>query len=480
MATSDFYEDDENYSPVTLAKILESMSPQHGPLQNPAMEMTAEDMASNLGYVPDPTAVSDMLSPDLSSGNIAEMGKKQQLDFNASKRDNTNPPQNFTLDEINQLNDMATGRTGVPGTESFMHPGQRGSYRAESEITPEGIRATQAAGSLRSFNKNKFGGSGRYGGAGADVLNSAESTSELARKTYALGSAGRAREQAALSRLEQYIAQATGAGGRPDVIADMQGELGMRSKIANREQTGADTALDSSIGLASKALAPVAAMDQIREQRMQYNQLADMMGGGKGQASKKFPQGMTADTYKQFGDVQKSQREERRLDNTDRALIAQSNRFDTTRGDKLNAQARPSTPSAARVRQVAEALLGQSGYRIGRIGGSDRIFKGDSNDADPNGPKIMSQALQMAQQQLSQPRGQNPQVTQNPAVRAISNMLKAEQTQSLPPHQAPLLQRFRTNYEVHKKALLQQGHDEATAKEQAMIQASSDVIGGTR
>lgn len=464
MATSDFYEDDESYSPLTLKRIFE------------AMGMAADDNDTDL---PETTFSSE--SPEPPAG----MGERQVLDSPLVQQDNTNAPQNFSMADIEKLNQQATGDIPVSGLESFMNPGQKGTYRKESGITPEGVRASEAADSLRSFNKNKYGGSGRYGGAGADVLNSAETTSELSRKTYALGAASRAQEQAALSRLEQYIARSIGMGGRPDVISNLQGELGMRSRIANREQSQADTNLESSIGLASKALAPVAAMDQIREQRMQYNQLSDMMSG-KGQAKRNFPQGMTADTYKQFGDVQKNQQAERRLDNTDRALVAQSNRFDTTRGDKLNAQARPSTPSAARVRQVAEAILGQSGYRVGRIGGSDRIFKGDSNEADPNGPKIMSQALQLAQRQLSQPRGGqqdqggNPQVTQNPAVRAISEMMKAEKGQSLPPHQAPLLQRFRTNYEIHKNAFLKAGYDEASAKEQAMIQASSDVVGGTR
>lgn len=458
----------------TLQSFLRSMMPddQFGPVP-PNMETPADIVAKNLGIFPSDS----QLEQDAQSGRISdftsEMGKRQRLDQGAGNPPSkVNPSQNFTLDDIAQLNSAAEGWHEVPGTESFMNPGRPGRYRIDKP-QPAGYRseADIAADELRSYNKRKYGGSGNYGGAGADVLTSSENIADAGRRAYVAGAGKRQELTDEVLKLEDLVRNAykTFTSDTPEFQDLNASYKGLQGLLSGREKLAEQSLMDST-GTASKLLAPLAEMQKADEQKQQYGALAQMLSG-KGTVGKNFPGGMSADTYGQLGKVLSAQREERRLDATDRSFAALQDNRANTRDDRAN---RPYNPSAANIKLNMQQFL-PPGTSIAKIMGQDMLVKSGTQTPVPNGEMYIRQAIQKAQSQMTnQP---NPAVVKNPAVQGIVQMMKARENGTLAPHQALLLKRFEENQQIHKQTLMSKGMDERQAAEQALILASSDVVG---
>lgn len=474
-----FFDDgfDEEGEDVDLPNLLNILK-QFGPVQA-QMEPSAESIASNLGILPPEVSYQREEAQRRPTDFSSEMGRRQREDAGAGyPSPNANPPQNFSPEDIGKLNNAAEGWTGVPGTQSFRTPGSSGRFRSESGITPEGQQATAAADSLRSFNKSKYGGSGNYGGAGGEVMSRGESTADLGRQAYASGAGKRRELEGQVSGIEQMIQRALAAGGeqiKSPAFAELQQQLaGLKAMQSNR--VNADTAaLEGSTGSAAKFLAPLAEMDKADRQRQEYGALANMLNGKGGpNISQQFPSGMEKGTYDQVQKVISGQREERRLNNADRAFNATQDNRANVRTDRNN---RPINPSAASVKLNMQRYL-PPGTSIAKVAGQDALVKSGTTTPVPNGQMYINQAIQKAQAELSQRGGEaNPAVVKHPAVRAVTDMLKAKRAGTLEPHQAILLKRFEENQAKIKADFMQKGMDERTASERALILAAGDVVG---
>ena len=419
-------------------------------------------------------------SPEqLIQGNIAEMGKKQREDMGAhstSPTGNVNAPQNFSMDELYKLNNAAEGWKEVPGTESFTNPGRPGRYRVDAPLKPgERTRADVAADELRSYNKGKYGGSGNYGGAGAEVLTRSENIADLGRQTFAAGEGKRRELESQVANIERLLQNAFNTGTTDSPVFDqLQKQLAGLQGMSSARSKADTAALAGSTGSASQMLAPLAEMQKEQQQREEYAALADMLRGKGSSMQKGFPGGMSKASYDQAGKVISGQREERRLDNADRAFEATINNRNQTREDKMN---RPMNPSAASVKLNREQYL-PPGTSIAKLAGQEVLVKSGTTTPVPNGEMYLRQATQRAQQALSQRGGgANPAVVKHPAVQAITEMLRAEKEGTLEPHRAILLQRFKQNHLSISKELMKNGQDERSANEQALILAAGDVVG---
>jgi len=405
----------------------------------------------------------------LIEANIANMGKKQRLDYNASRQGQPAPVAVPAPQEIADAQSVRAGWTPVKGMESFMRPGASGRYRVEDGITPEGQRATAAANSLRAYNKDKYGGSGQYGGAGAEVLNSADVIAELGRTAFAAGSEKRSQNALALQGLEEQFRDLTTRGGQPPGSLD---ELAKRIStlrgMNQAEQQFAEKGLDESVGIAPELLAPLEAMAKEQRQRDEYGQLASMLSG-EGQG---FPGGMSKETYGQLGAVRKAQNEERRLDNQDRTFSLAANR------DARAAAAAevPKQPSAAMVKLHAQSLL-PPGTTVARLNGADVLVKVGTQEVVPDGDRIIKQATQQAYQKLLGGGKANPAITQNPAVQAIKELEQVRQSGGqLRPDQQVLYDRFQQNRVEIKKYLIERGMAERDAAAQAIILSAGSTM----
>lgn len=356
------------------------------------------------------------------------------------------------------------GWRAAPGTQSFMKPGEVGRYRyTGTPGTPD-----EAAASLRAFNQRKYGGSGRYGGAGAEVLNPAETIAELGRSTFAAGQEKRLREAGDLASLREMIRRGTLAG---QDTSQLQTQYKTLAGMLSGATQAAEGALDETTGIAPGLLKPLEEMAAAQRQREEYGQLAQMLGGGQS-VGKAFPGGMSKETYGRIGEVRKAQNEERRLDNADRTF----NRL--TQNDAARAAKVPA-PSAAMVAAQAKSML-PPGTAIARIGGQDVLVKAGTTTPVPDGDRKMKAAWQQAYAKLTG-GGARPDITQHPSIQGIAQMEKIVQTQGGPnalrPDQRIIYDRFHQSRVAMKNDFMAKGMPEREAAALALKEAAAQVVG---